>query len=83
MRGYVDIPSASASSSVSTGYDWCPNGLSVIVRDGIVHLTGIITDERSRQAAIVGAAVTWLFAACVLQIRVGHLTKPAEHMLAI
>lgn len=63
--------------------DWCPNGLSVIVRDGIVHLTGIITDERSRQAAIVGAAVTWLFAACVLQIRVGHLTKPAEHMLAI
>jgi hypothetical protein len=58
-------------------------GLSVIVRDGIVHLTCIITDERSRQAAIVGAAVTWLFAACVLQIRVGHLTKPAEHMLAI
>ena len=63
--------------------DWCPNGLSVIVRDGIVHLTCIITDERSRQAAIVGAAVPWLFAACVLQIRVGHLTKPAEHMLAI
>jgi CBS domain-containing protein len=35
--------------------DWSPHGLSVIVRDGIVHLTGIITDERSRQAAIVGA----------------------------
>jgi CBS domain-containing protein len=35
--------------------DWCPQGLSVIVRDGIVHLNGIITDERSRQAAIVGA----------------------------
>jgi CBS domain-containing protein len=35
--------------------DWCPNGLSVIVRDGIVHLSGIITDDRSRQAAIVGA----------------------------
>jgi CBS domain-containing protein len=35
--------------------DWCPSGLSVIVRDGIVHLSGIITDERSRQATIVGA----------------------------
>ena len=34
--------------------DWCPHGLSVIVRDGIVHLSGVITDERSRQAAIVG-----------------------------
>jgi CBS domain-containing protein len=33
--------------------DWCPNGLGVIVRGGIVHLSGIITDERSRQAAIV------------------------------
>ena len=28
---------------------------SVIVRDGIVHLSGVITDERSRQAAIVAA----------------------------
>jgi CBS domain-containing protein len=35
--------------------DWCPFGLSVIVRDGIVHLSGVITEERSRQAAIVGA----------------------------
>jgi hypothetical protein len=35
--------------------DWCPFGLGVVVRDGIVHLSGIITDERSRQAAIVGA----------------------------
>ena len=34
---------------------WCPQGLSVAVRDGIVHLGGIITDERSRQAAIVCA----------------------------
>ena len=34
--------------------DWCPHGLSIIVRDGIVHLSGVITDERSRQAAIVG-----------------------------
>jgi CBS domain-containing protein len=38
-----------------TRNDWCPNGLSVVVRDGIVHLSGIITDERSRQAAIVAA----------------------------
>src|ERR1700736_1673972 len=35
--------------------DWCPEGLSVIVRDGIVHLSGIITDEHSRSAAIVCA----------------------------
>src|SRR5258706_10670658 len=35
--------------------DWCLFGLSVIVRDGIVHLSGVITEERSRQAAIVGA----------------------------
>jgi CBS domain-containing protein len=35
--------------------DWSPFGLNVIVRDGIVHLSGVITDERSRQAAIVAA----------------------------
>ncbi len=35
--------------------DWCPFGLSVIVRDGIVHLSGVITDEHSRQASIVAA----------------------------
>jgi CBS domain-containing protein len=34
---------------------WCPFGLNVVVRDGIVHLSGVITEERSRQAAIVGA----------------------------
>jgi CBS-domain-containing membrane protein len=34
---------------------WCPFGLSVIVRDGIVHLSGVITEERSRQATIVAA----------------------------
>jgi CBS domain-containing protein len=36
-------------------HDWSPFGLSVIVRDGIVHLSGVITDEGSRQAAIVAA----------------------------
>jgi predicted transcriptional regulator len=35
--------------------DWCPLGLNVVVRDGIVHLSGVITEERSRQASIVGA----------------------------
>jgi CBS-domain-containing membrane protein len=35
--------------------DWCPFGLNVIVRDGVVHLSGVITEERSRQAAIVAA----------------------------
>jgi BON domain len=34
-------------------HDWRPMQLSVTVRDGIVHLSGIITDERFRQAAIV------------------------------
>jgi CBS domain-containing protein len=33
--------------------DWCPFGLNVIVKDGIVHLSGVITEERSRQAAVV------------------------------
>ena len=33
--------------------DWSPFGLNVIVRDGIVHLSGVITDESSRQAAKV------------------------------
>jgi CBS domain-containing protein len=35
--------------------DWSPFGLNVIVRDGIVHLSGVITDEDSRQASIVAA----------------------------
>jgi len=35
--------------------DWQPMQLGVTVRDGIVHLTGMITDERFRQAAIVAA----------------------------
>jgi CBS domain-containing protein len=35
--------------------DWAPSGLSVLVRNGIVHLGGIITDERSRQASVVAA----------------------------
>jgi CBS domain-containing protein len=35
--------------------DWCPFGLSVTVRNGIAHLSGVITEERSRQAAIVAA----------------------------
>ena len=35
--------------------DWCPFGLSVIVRGGIVHLSGVITEERSRKAAVVAA----------------------------
>ena len=35
--------------------DWSPFGLNVIVRDGIIHLSGVITEERSRQATIVAA----------------------------
>ncbi len=35
--------------------EWHPLQLGVTVRDGIVHLDGMITDERFRQAAIVAA----------------------------
>jgi CBS domain-containing protein len=35
--------------------DWTPFGLGVIVRNGNVHLSGVITNENSRQAAIVAA----------------------------
>jgi CBS domain-containing protein len=35
--------------------DWMPFGLSVQVHDGAVHLSGVITEERSRQASIVAA----------------------------
>ena len=35
--------------------DWSPSRFNVIVRDGIVYLDGLITDERCRQAAIVAA----------------------------
>ena len=36
-------------------HDWSPFGLNVIVRDGIVHLSGVITDESPRHAAVVAA----------------------------
>jgi CBS domain-containing protein len=35
--------------------DWRPAALSVTVRDGIVHLSGVIFDERTREAAIIAA----------------------------
>lgn len=35
--------------------EWLPFGLETIVRDGIVHLSGIISDERCRQAALAAA----------------------------
>jgi CBS domain-containing protein len=35
--------------------DWAPSRFNVMVRDGVVHLSGFITDERCRQAAIVAA----------------------------
>jgi CBS domain-containing protein len=35
--------------------DWGPLGLGVIVRNGHVHLSGIITNERFREAAMVAA----------------------------
>jgi CBS domain-containing protein len=36
-------------------HDWRPLGLQVTVRDGVVHLHGIITDYRWRDAAVVAA----------------------------
>ena len=42
--------------SGGSGYkDWGPLGLGVIVRNGHVHLSGIITNERFREAAMVAA----------------------------
>jgi CBS domain-containing protein len=38
--------------------DWRPIGFDVTVRNGVVHLHGIITTEESRQAAIVAAENT-------------------------
>lgn len=38
--------------------DWRPDGLQVVVRDGVAHLHGIIVDERARQAVIVAAETT-------------------------
>jgi CBS domain-containing protein len=35
--------------------EWQPAQLGVIVRDGIVHLSGMITDERFRRAIVVAA----------------------------
>ena len=35
--------------------DWMPFGLNVIVHNGVVHLNGVITEERSRKATIVAA----------------------------
>jgi CBS domain-containing protein len=58
-----DIPDPTAAddqirSNIMTaieGADWSPSRLNVIVRDGIVHLDGIVTDQRCRQAAMVAA----------------------------
>lgn len=35
--------------------EWRPLNFEVIVRDGVVHLSGVIADERSREATIVAA----------------------------
>jgi CBS domain-containing protein len=38
-----------------TKNDWMPFGLNVVVCNGVVHLNGVITEERARKAAIVAA----------------------------
>lgn len=45
----------SAVIAAIRGAGWSPSRLNVVVRNGIVHLSGIITDERCRLAAIVAA----------------------------
>jgi CBS domain-containing protein len=34
---------------------WSPMGLNAVVRDGVVDLSGVITDDRQRDAAVVAA----------------------------
>ena len=68
--------------------DWCPFGLSVIVRGGIVHLSGVITEERSRKAAVVAAEnVTGVTKVhdhlCWVDTMSGmHLNSPEDDQLA-
>jgi CBS-domain-containing membrane protein len=38
--------------------DWCPIGLQVAVRNGVVHLHGLIVNDSSRRASIVAAENT-------------------------
>jgi CBS domain-containing protein len=38
--------------------DWCPIGFQVTVRNGVVHLHGLIIDQHSRRAAVVAAENT-------------------------
>jgi CBS domain-containing protein len=45
-------------TSAIEAHDWRPLGLTVLVRNGVVHLDGIITDERTRHAAVVAAEKT-------------------------
>jgi CBS domain-containing protein len=35
--------------------EWTPVGLSVLVREGVVDISGVITDENIRQAIVVAA----------------------------
>jgi hypothetical protein len=39
----------------ATAGDWAPFGLGVIVVNGVVHLSGVITNDQSRKATIVAA----------------------------
>jgi CBS domain-containing protein len=43
---------------VVTSTDWSPIGFEVTVRNGVVHLHGLITTDQARQAAIVAAENT-------------------------
>ena len=49
--------------------DWAPFGLGVIVLNGVVHLSGVITNVQSREASIVAAE------------NVSGVTKVHDHLL--
>jgi CBS domain-containing protein len=41
-----------------SGMSWRPGSLQVVVRNGVVHLYGVILEDESRQASIVAAETT-------------------------
>jgi CBS domain-containing protein len=48
-----DVSLRSRILAVIEDHHWAPNGINVIVRNGVVDLCGVITDEHVRQAMIV------------------------------
>jgi hypothetical protein len=45
----------SAILAAMDGTNWSPSSLNLIVRDGVVYLSGMVANEHCRQAAVVAA----------------------------